>query len=186
MVNLQTNKYLLLTFALLACEPEKEVVEVDPNIFNTEEDGLDIAGDWTMVSLDDITYPELNSERYDEEGLTFKVYDGFGYGLAITNDGTAELTSADSHTVLVDDVLDENQSYLYVETEATGTIVEGEEAYEMELTYTDGEILNFSCTLPEENQLSCIFIENEETKTAVFELGDVEKAVSDIPTEETE
>ena len=186
MLNLQTNKYLFLSFTLLACEPEKEVVDVDPNIFDTDEDGLEIAGDWTMISMDDIMYPDLTSERYDQERLTYKIYDGFGYGLAIADDGTAELTSAESHTVLVDDVLDENQSYLYVETEATGTIFEGEEAYELELLYNDGVTLNFSCTLPEEIQLSCVFIENEETKTVVFERGDVEKAVSDIPTEETE
>jgi hypothetical protein len=186
MLNVQMKKYILLSFVLLGCEPEKEVVDVDPNIFDTEEEGLEIAGDWTMVSLDDIAYPDLTSERYEEEGLTFKVYDGFGYGLGILVDGSTELTSAESHTLFVDDVLDENESYLYIETEATGAVVEGEEFYEMELLYNDGVTLNFTCTLPAATQLSCTFIENEETKIAVFERGDVEKAVSDIPIEETE
>ena len=139
-----------------------------------------------MTSLDDEVYPDMQSERYDQEGLTYKVYDGFGYGLTIQNDGTAEMISAESHTLLVDDILDENESYLYIETEATGTVSLEEEAYVMELLFTSGETLIFNCSLDSETSLSCSFIEDEETKQATFERGDVEKAVSDIPVEETE
>ena len=58
-------KWLVLSGVLfVGCEPEKEVVEVDPNIFNTDTTDLDVVGDWIMTSLDENVYPELSSERY--------------------------------------------------------------------------------------------------------------------------
>ena len=78
-----------------------------------------------------------------EEGLSFAMYDGFGYGLTIAADGTVEMSSVESHTLLVDDVLDENESYVLVEAEASGTITRDDTEYAMELLFTDGERLTF-------------------------------------------
>ena len=52
---------------LLGCEPEKEVVEVDPSIFDPTEESFLTWQELMMTSLDDEVYPDMQSERYDQE-----------------------------------------------------------------------------------------------------------------------
>ena len=170
----------------VACEePDKEIVDVDSNIFQEPQTSISgVVGDWTMTSLNEEPKPELSSERWQEdEGSSYERHTGVGYGLSIGSDGTVESVYVESQTLLVDGVLDENESYVYSTVEGSGTIDRSNNDYSMSIDFTNtGATLQFACTLPTTTQLDCTFVENETNNFVTYEVGDPEKAVSDLST----
>ena len=168
----------------VACEePDKEVVDVDSNIFQEAQTSISgVVGDWTMTSLNEEPKPELLSERWQEDGgSSYEQHRGIGYGLSVTSDGTVESVYVESQTLLVDGVIDENESYVYSNVEGTGTIERSNNDYSMSISFTDsGATLQFACTLPAATQLDCTYIEDDITNVVTYEIGDPEKAVSDL------
>ena len=181
MIHSQITVFAAFTIVLTSCEPEKEIVDFDPNLLTPETSLDEVVGDWTMTSLNDESLPEFSAERYEEEGISYELHSGSGFGLSIAADGTVESIEVDSQIFLIDGVIDEEESYTFVETNATGTMTREDDAYSMELLFTDGETLIFSCTHPETAKIDCSYIEDEMTNFITYELGDAEKAVSDMP-----
>ena len=62
MIHRQIKIVAILGLVLVSCEPEKEIVDVDPNLLTAPQTSLfDVVGDWTMTSLNDETKPEFSS-----------------------------------------------------------------------------------------------------------------------------
>ena len=137
-----------------------------------------------MTNLNEESKPELSSERWqDDGGSSYERYTGMGYGLAITSEGTVDSVYVESQTLLVDGVLDENESYVYSTVEGSGTIERSNNDYTMSISFTDtGATISFACTLPTATQFDCTYIENESSNFVTYEVGDPEKAVSDLST----